>query len=452
MPDGVLPYDELAGLLRGLFADGRAIVGVCAAGILIRLLAPLLGDKRDEPPVVALADDGSSAVPLLGGHRGGNRLACTIAEALGGHAAITTAGDLRLGLALDAPPAGWSVRNPEAAKAVTAALLAGEAVALRVEAGEAGWLAGVQCHPAGSRQIILTDRDAAGAPGRLVLHPAVLALGVGCERGVEGEELVELALRTLAGHGLARAAVACVVSLELKADEAAVHALARHLGVPARFLPAAALEAEAPRLANPSAAVFAATGCHGVAEGAALAAVGAAGELLVAKTRSARATLAIGRAPRPLDPLRIGRPQGRLAVVGLGPGDAAWRTPEATRAARRGRGLGRLPRLSRAARDAARHGAGAPRLRARRGAGARRQGARARRRRAPGRAGQLGRRRNLRHGGAGLRDSWSSTLRMPRGSASRSPSAPASRRCRRRRRARAPRSAMISARSRSPTC
>jgi cobalt-precorrin 5A hydrolase/precorrin-3B C17-methyltransferase len=50
---------------------------------------------------------------------------------------------------------------------------------------------------------------------------------------------------------------------------------------------------------------------------------------MVEKVKSARATLAIGRAPQPLDPATIGRPQGRLAVVGLGPGTAAWRTPEA---------------------------------------------------------------------------------------------------------------------------
>ena len=32
---------------------GTPIVGICAAGILIRALAPLLADKRTEPPVVA---------------------------------------------------------------------------------------------------------------------------------------------------------------------------------------------------------------------------------------------------------------------------------------------------------------------------------------------------------------------------------------------------------------
>ena len=49
-------------------------------------------------------------------------------------------------------------------------------------------------------------------------------------------------------------------------------ALAERLPVPARFVDAAALEAETPRLANPSAVVFREVGCHGVAEAAALAA------------------------------------------------------------------------------------------------------------------------------------------------------------------------------------
>jgi cobalt-precorrin 5A hydrolase/precorrin-3B C17-methyltransferase len=331
VPEDIIPYDDVALLIRDLYRDGRPVVALCAAGILIRVLAPLLGDKRAEPPVVAVADDGSFAVPLLGGHRGANRLAREIARALRGQAAITTAGDVRFDLALDAPPPGWRVRNPAAAKAVMSTLLADREVALRREAGDVDWLVagGARFAPSGDLEVLVTDRDVAGSERCLVLHPPVLALGVGCERGVAAEELCGLVETTLAEQRLAAAAIACVVSLELKADEPAIHALARRLDVPARFFPAATLEAEAHRLANPSELVFRETGCHGVAEGAALAAVGSEGELLVAKTRSARATLAIGRAPAPLDPARIGRPQGSLAIVGLGPGAAGWRTPEA---------------------------------------------------------------------------------------------------------------------------
>jgi cobalt-precorrin 5A hydrolase/precorrin-3B C17-methyltransferase len=113
-----------------------------------------------------------------------------------------------------------------------------------------------------------------------------------------------------------------------------VLALAAELGVPARFFSAAQLERETARLKNPSDVVFAETGCHGVCEGAALAGVGPAGKLLVAKTRSARATCAIASAPHVLDARKIGRARGRLEIVGIGPGAAAGRTAEVDAALR----------------------------------------------------------------------------------------------------------------------
>ena len=361
-------FSDTMSHLRALFATGTPIAGVCAAGILVRAVAPLLGDKRREPAVVAIAEDGSVAVPLLGGHHGANRIAQAITAATEGVAAITTAGDVRLGFGLDDPPAGWRVVNPSVAKAVTAALLANRAVGLRVEAGDASWLqaSGARFSDVAAMQVLVTARafplTPSLSPGEreispaaphdplsprervgvrahsaetwhstLVLHPPVLALGVGCERGCEAAELIDLTRRTLADSGLAEGAVACVVSLDLKADEPAVHALAEALGVPARFFPAPELEAEAHRLANPSDVVFREVGCHGVAEGAALAAAGPDAELVVPKIRSRRATCAIARARRDIDPGTVGRARGRLSIVGIGPGSPGWRTDELVR-------------------------------------------------------------------------------------------------------------------------
>ena len=117
-------FTETVGHIRTLFDAGETVIGICAAAILIRAVAPSLKEKSIEPPVIAVADDGSVAVPLLGGHRGGNDLARRIATVLGGTAAATTAGDLRLGLSLDEPPPGWRIANPAAIKTLAAALQA----------------------------------------------------------------------------------------------------------------------------------------------------------------------------------------------------------------------------------------------------------------------------------------------------------------------------------------
>ena len=355
-------FSETISHVRGLFEAGRPIVGVCAAGILVRAVAPVLADKRAEPPVVAVSDDGAFAVPLLGGHHGGVELARRVADVTGGTAAVTTAGDRRFGIALDAPPAGWTLSNPDDCKPFVAALLRGTRVrapdGLRRLAGsgfpidEAGqrstrvgggsesgapstdgvrWLAGSRLpfDDAGELRIRVDDARAGGSLDTLVYRPRWLAIGIGCERGAAAGEIESLVRSCLEAAGLAPEAIGGVFSIDLKSDEPAVHALAESLGVPARFFSAAELEAEAPRLRNPSDLVFREVGCHGVAEGGALAAAGPAGELIVEKTKSVRATCAIARAPAPLDVTSIGFPRGELAVVGIGPGDTGTLTPEA---------------------------------------------------------------------------------------------------------------------------
>jgi len=327
-------YDRVSAHLAELFEARRPIVGVCASGILIRSVGHLLAAKREEPPVVALTEDGSVAVPLLGGHHGANALARVIAGLTGGIAAITTAGDLRLGVALDEPPPRWRIADPDTAKAVVAALLQGQRVALAEEVAGGEWLhaGAIGWADEGEKRVLVTDRAVPPDPEALVFHPPILAVGVGCERGCSADEISDLVRSTLGGAGLSAAAVAAVVSVELKLTEPAIHDLAAELGVPARFFPASRLLAETPRLTERSAAVFRATGCWGVAEGAALAAAGSDGVLVAPKRRSRRATCAIARALRPIDTDVIGRPRGTLYVIGIGPGDPSWRTPEASKA------------------------------------------------------------------------------------------------------------------------
>jgi cobalt-precorrin 5A hydrolase/precorrin-3B C17-methyltransferase len=162
----------------------------------------------------------------------------------------------------------------------------------------------------------------------LLYHPRTLVAGVGAERGVSTREVVTLIEDTLASASLARASLAALATIDIKSDESAFHAAAKHFGVPLRIFTVGELNQERYRLINPSEIVEAETGTPGVAEAAAL----KAGTLAVPKRKSQRVTCAIGRAKEPIDPRRFGHAPGVLHVVGVGPGDKPSRTASAVAA------------------------------------------------------------------------------------------------------------------------
>jgi len=121
----------------------------------------------------------------------------------------------------------------------------------------------------------------------------IYALGLGCERGCEPQELLTLANSVLTEAKIAAMDLIGVFSIDQRRDEPAVVYIAEQFGLPATCFSAAMLERETSRLHNPSERVFALMGCHGVAEAAALAGVGPTGILVVGKTKSAHATAAL---------------------------------------------------------------------------------------------------------------------------------------------------------------
>ncbi len=311
--------------LRREWARAGGFVVVLAVGATVRLVAPLLTSKAEDPCVVCVTDAGRYAVVIVGGHRGGNDLALGVAAALGAEAVITTATDA-LGIpALDRLP-GLSAEGDVAR--VTAALLSGTPVALR---NELGWplpdaLAARVAPPGagGTCTIVVTDRAAGTAePGVVLLHPESLVVGVGCSSDADAAEAAAGVAAALSDAGLSPASVALVATVDRRRDHPAIIGAAGALGVPVVSYPASALDdIDVP---TPSEAVRDAVGTGSVAEAAARRASGG-GRLAVNKRVFPRLTVAVAR--------RSG-PSPRVTVVGLGPGAPTHRTPAAERAVRR---------------------------------------------------------------------------------------------------------------------
>ena len=319
-PDRTRVYEGPVGdAVRTAFAQCEQLVCFLATGAVVRLVAPLLSGKTEDPGVVCVDEGGRFAVSLLGGHAGGaNELAREVGDLLGAEPVVTTATDAvdvagldTLGLPVEGDVAG-----------VSRALLDGEAVALRAEVA---WpLPPLPLAAEGAYTIRLTDQLVEAAEREVVLRPPTLVVGVGASKGAPVEEVLGLVKEALREAGLSMASVAELATVDAKAGEPGIVEAARLLGVP--LVTHSAEELAGVDVPNPSDAPLAAVGTPSVAEAAAL--VGG-GELLVPKRKSAAspamATCAVVRRP--------GR--GRLAVVGLGPGARDLLTPRAKAELRR---------------------------------------------------------------------------------------------------------------------
>ena len=94
-------YDNLSVLVNDIFDKYDGLIFIMATGIVVRVIAPHIRDKRYDPAVVVMDDAGIHAISLLSGHLGGaNELTEQVAAAVGARPVITTA------TALTAEPLG----------------------------------------------------------------------------------------------------------------------------------------------------------------------------------------------------------------------------------------------------------------------------------------------------------------------------------------------------------
>lgn len=298
-----------ASALPRLFARCEGLVCIMATGIVVRVLAPHLKGKEQDPAVVVCDEAGRHAISLLSGHLGGaNELARQVAAACGAQAVITTATDVNGLPAWDevARVEGLPLEPLRAIRRLNSLLLEGGRIALIDPRGRIApryaEVSSVRCAAS------LADAQQAGAEGTvwvtnqsvsdlkerdnlLLLHPKNLVVGIGCNRGTPAAEIEAAVMETLAEASLSPLSLTAVATIVEKADEAGISAFARGFNLPLEYHAAEALNGvNAP--SAPSAHALAAVGAKGVCEPAALLSAGG-GPLLVGKQKRGNVTVAV---------------------------------------------------------------------------------------------------------------------------------------------------------------
>ncbi|HSQ92970.1 MAG TPA: cobalt-precorrin 5A hydrolase, partial [Methanoregula sp.] len=173
-------YDQTS--FREAFCCRKRIVALMSMGIVVRKIAPLLGDKWTDPAVVVVSPDLAYAVPLLGGHHGANELAKELAG-LGLVPVITTATESRGRDSVEtiAARTGTMVLNRDSTRAVNAALLDGD----------------VPVHAVRGPSVVLAGPDVS-----ILVKTGEYSVGIGCRKGTGAGEITAAVRAALAGNGI----------------------------------------------------------------------------------------------------------------------------------------------------------------------------------------------------------------------------------------------------------
>lgn len=276
--------------------DGHLVVG--ATGMTVRLIAPWLVSKKEDPAVVVMPQDGRFAISLLSGHLGGgNRLALVAAELTGGQAVLSTATDVEGLPALEVLAQELDLRIDDFTKlpGVSRRLVDGEIIPIHdphqfLSPHLQPWAEHFSSNYVNDQAGVWVDYRLGGEPSAaVVMRPKVIVLGLGCHRGIDLQEVEELIVSSLNQARLAPGAVAMLATVETRAEEPAILELSRRLHLPLKIF--TKVELSQVSTPNPSAKVLERIGVASVCEAAAMLAAGT-DHLEISKQKSDRATLA----------------------------------------------------------------------------------------------------------------------------------------------------------------
>jgi cobalt-precorrin 5A hydrolase len=309
-----IQFERLSTTLREKFDQYSGHIFIMAAGIVVRILAPLIQNKTKDPAVVVVDDLGKNAISLLSGHIGGaNELTYKIARIIKANPVITTATDINEVPAIDvlAMENGLFIENPAAIKTVNMALLKREKIGVHdpfnflvkklLNFKSTAFHNFTYDFNNFSKQteisnntFVYIDDSINDLPSRvLILRPPSLVAGIGCNRDTSSEEISAHLKEVLESHRLASTSLNSIASIDVKNDEAGLIAVAESLELPLIFFKREELN-QVKGIKNPSPIVEKHVGVKSVCEAAAI--LGSRdGTLIVPKQSTQNVTVAIAR-------------------------------------------------------------------------------------------------------------------------------------------------------------
>lgn len=228
---------KVSSLMKDIYEESQAIVFISATGIAVRMISPYIKNKKVDPAVLVIDDQGRFIIPLLSGHLGGaNELSKKITELFPKSTlVITTASDSRGFTSPDlfAKDMGFCFYNEEKLTEFTSAMVEGEEIYLYSEV-EINWdysnftrIYSLENIKDSQKLIYISSRKISGKYNYLQIIPKNLHLGIGCRRGVSSKLMREFVEEVFKDNKLLPEAIETISSIDLKSDEQGILELAQ---------------------------------------------------------------------------------------------------------------------------------------------------------------------------------------------------------------------------------
>lgn len=301
-------------LIPSLFQTYKGIIFIISLGAVVRMIAPILKDKKTDPGVVVIDDKGENVISVLSGHLGGaNELTREVAKALHANPVITTASDVQQTIPVDlfGKRFGWEWDSPENLTSVSAAVVNEEQIAIVQESGERHWWdydkplpthikvyknmdEAKKANPDAVLMIthrILSAEENEFLANGVLYRPKVIVLGIGCNRGTSSQEIEAVIHETLLKLNVSIKSVKAIATIDLKKDEKGLREVAQKYHW--QFVYYHPEQLNSVPIDSPSETVFKYTGAYGVSEPAAKLYSGS-NQLLLKKKKSGNVTISVG--------------------------------------------------------------------------------------------------------------------------------------------------------------
>lgn len=281
-----------------LFKNNKALICIFSLGAVIRLIAPHLKDKKNDPAVIVIDDKTNFVISVLSGHLGGaNELTQTIAEKLNAMPVITTAADVNKTIAVDllGKNLGWKIDNDSTVTKISAHMVNEEKIGVYQDAGKTTWFKelpkNVKIYDS------LEDLKESNSKGHLIIsdkimndnflkdsviyRPPTLVIGIGLHWETSKQKIKDGIDICLTKFNLSPKSIAKLVSIKKPSDVQGLIDIGKEMGVPVEYVDKEELSHV--YVPNPSKTVKAFEGTSSVSEAAAIKVSG--GKLIVEKQK-----------------------------------------------------------------------------------------------------------------------------------------------------------------------